>query len=975
MFEHLDSSKQRQAGELCNAKIRGEIDSLALINGLEALGLSGNDLSQAVNACNANRVETLPPPRIDTPVVSQAPIAVPVVSPPTVQIPPSFPPVDYPTPAPTITTIVPTTNPTLKPYSQWPDGVDYKLFLDQIEALIGTIATSIKEQIDVKLEPPTSTIGHIKNLQIGHIQKKLDDCEKKLVKAQDKVMKPIQQKMAECYGYMMPCGMCYPTQEQVLYGLQSGNYMQSVGLYPPGRLTNEQIESQRIINEQQQIQERIVSDGRSGIITNESTTENITNNYYGPQTNEQIETIVPTTTTQRPGTIRSEQTEVTQTTVTNNTTIKETEKSTVEYYPLLISESIQDVKPDPPVKPPDILPLPPGPEKIGIFRSPKWDFANVCEAIKASKLEGDTGKLLGFFKVGDQRHAPLWWKEAWGIPDDGNTESWGRIKKFAERGLWYTISGINAAGGEVFDRLKLVFGCGDLPADALLVKFVTGFINHWTNDAFEGLLKGFDYEVSQACPQEIPSQADIDDMYLANEISIDQWECYTKANNNLPQLATKNMSRKREHLSFEEGLKMYRLGKIPVETFTSIARRNGYLTTDDINNAIAVAIDVPTVSDLIRMMVRDVGDPEIVKEYGMDDQFEQKWSGELETYANAQGLTTEIAKLHWRAHWNHPSPTQAFEMLHRLRPDSKWANKLQEQLKVEAGTRGEKSAGVITTSADVQRLLEVNDLSWYWRERLGAISYNPLTRTDVLRAYMIDAIKEEDLLSAYQDAGYTAFDAATLVEFAKQQKKERNQRKLGSRDYKHLVKMFIDGYIIQAEFEEELKRRVPSEAKREAIMQDTFYELDLRRRKNDVDCIKVHYMNGTVDDLEAKAQMIRVGMPVVGADELIANWLCKRKKVKKEVTAAKLCEWRERNLITPEQHLKRLVNLGYTVTDADIIVKDCGISANEKTRRQIIAQVKAAAAQQAKLDAAQRRANKQAEVVANKEAKAERNQL
>jgi len=914
-------------------------------------------------------------PVTGTPIaVSQipAPAIVPQQVP---MMPVQFPPVDRPTPVQPITTIQPATVQQLKPYDQWPDAADYKAFLDSIEALIGTIGTSIQDQINVKLEAPTKTIGTIKDLQIGHIQKKLDDCGKKLAKAQEKALKPINQQMAQCYGYLMPCGFPYPTQEQVVYGLQSGNYMQSVGIpYPPGTIVNQQQTNQPQpigTYQQQPIQQTLINQQSQP----QSVTNNETINNY-----ETITTIEPTTITPTIGTIHSEQEPIRPTTVTNEyiggtNSSSTTNTSTVEYYPLLGGEIPQAVPVNPHIPISVNPPLREGKSVGTPFSTPLWDNPNVCNELKLAAAKIGDSNPLGFYIEGGFRIAPRWWHQFWDWNNVGDEAGWSWLKRNSEQMLWSLIRGLSDDTKLIVKAMSEMGRCSSLPYDAVLVKFISGFVNHWTNDAFAGLFKGFDYKMNQACPQEIPSQAEVNKLYLSNLITENYWKCLTEANNNLPILQRQVVHADRKKLTFDDALKMYRLGWMDESEFFNFAHQDGVMSSADIEALMKNAVDIPTVSDLVRMMVRDVGDPEIVAAYGMDDQFEQKWSGELEKYAKAQGMSPEIAKLHWRAHWDHPSATQAFEMLHRLRPDSLWAQKLEKNLAVEAAIKGVKSPGIITTASDVQRLLEVNDLSWYWRERLGAISYNPLTRTDVLRAFMIDAIKEEDLLSAYQDAGYTAFDAATLVEFAKQQKKERNIRKQGSRDISKLKKFYVDGLMSLDELKAELKVRIPNEEKRANILQDATTDEFYTRRSKLMLCTKSEYKLGMLDDVQAKERLVKIGIPTEKAIEIVDECYCSHSKKAKTVSAAKLCEWRERNLITPEQHLQRLVNLGYKLTDAELIVSDCGISANEKTRRQIVAQIKAAAAQADKLAKNQAKAVKQAEVAANKEAKAEKNTL
>jgi len=142
---------------------------------------------------------------------------------------------------------------------------------------------------------------------------------------------------------------------------------------------------------------------------------------------------------------------------------------------------------------------------------------------------------------------------------------------------------------------------------------------------------------------------------------------------------------------------------------------------------------IPGAADLIRMAVREVFTPEIVEKYGQMEDFPPdfaEWGAKV-------GLTEQWAKNYWAAHWDLPSATQGFEMLHR---------------------------GVITYD-DLKVLLRALDVMPYWRDKLIEIAYSPYTRVDVRRMYKVEVLDEAGVKKAYMDLGYDEERAKALTEF------------------------------------------------------------------------------------------------------------------------------------------------------------------------------------------------------------------
>jgi len=142
---------------------------------------------------------------------------------------------------------------------------------------------------------------------------------------------------------------------------------------------------------------------------------------------------------------------------------------------------------------------------------------------------------------------------------------------------------------------------------------------------------------------------------------------------------------------------------------------------------------IPGVQDLIRMAVREAFSPEIIQKY----QTAQDFPPEFAEWAKKQGLTEEWALRYWYAHWNLPSISEGFEMLHR---------------------------GVITRD-ELETLLRTQDVMPYWREKINQIAFRPYTRVDVRRMHAYGVLNRDQVKQAYKDIGFDDDKAEKMTEF------------------------------------------------------------------------------------------------------------------------------------------------------------------------------------------------------------------
>ena len=144
---------------------------------------------------------------------------------------------------------------------------------------------------------------------------------------------------------------------------------------------------------------------------------------------------------------------------------------------------------------------------------------------------------------------------------------------------------------------------------------------------------------------------------------------------------------------------------------------------------------LPPVQDIISMAVRDAFSDDAVGRFELHSDL----PSEFVRYAGQHGYSKEWAEHYWAAHWRLPSANQGFEMYHR---------------------------GVIDQDT-LRLLLRALDVSPFWRDKLEAIAYQPITRVDVRRMYALGVLDEVDVERRYLDLGYSPRDAEFMTMFTK----------------------------------------------------------------------------------------------------------------------------------------------------------------------------------------------------------------
>jgi hypothetical protein len=289
-----------------------------------------------------------------------------------------------------------------------------------------------------------------------------------------------------------------------------------------------------------------------------------------------------------------------------------------------------------------------------------------------------------------------------------------------------------------------------------------------------------------------------------------------------------------------------------------------------------LAFPIPPVADLITMAVREAFSPEIAARFGQYEDFPP----DFEYWAVRKGLTKDWASRYWASHWSLPSPTQAFDMLHR---------------------------GVINTE-ELNLLLRALDIMPFWRDRLTAIAYRPLTRVDIRRMYELGIFEEGDVYTAYRKLGYNDEDAKSMSEFTVKQTLSK-QSKFTATD---IVSAFSKFMVSRTEASSLLSTIGVKRENIDFILTTAEYKRQWELTDTRIDAIRNLYKKGVYSKDTAEAELLKLNIPTAQVTNLMNTWYFEAEaEAPKLWTTAQTLSFYKKQLISRSRAETELRLIGY----------------------------------------------------------------
>lgn len=530
-----------------------------------------------------------------------------------------------------------------------------------------------------------------------------------------------------------------------------------------------------------------------------------------------------------------------------------------------------------------------------------------------------------------------------------------------------------------------MLGChNEIFLDAARAMNVIAFWEHQTGFDAGQFKKSFEYTMNQQCRirQLEPDRAVA--AYMADSIDRGQLETHWGIAGYCPDSLKWYLQAAKAKPIPAELVRMRMRDVITPSDYHAGMRRLGYLERENAENIFEINYEIPQTQDIIRFMVRDADDNEIVQSLGMDNLFDKKFGPQLQEWAKHNGVSTEQMKYSWRSHWTIPGPQQLFEFWHRLRRKTEFGSPETQRL-------------------DIQRALIHNDILPHWFDKYFAVQYKVVPFRQLARIYNQGAIKDDELFQAITENGYSDEVAKKLADFFKRLKDDAAVKT-------EEIKLWLELSIDPDECRKRLKTKGYSDETITQTMQDAesgFSKSDYVRafvggefpkasvaaallqagvtqagidRICDLAGLRVRrtldldqFEDGTLDSLDCKTNLVEYGIPSDRADELIADvqqrvesrrdkacvasirrkyflgfydqggpdndligigivpervtilksqWECEAAARDKAIPLAKLAGWLRDGVIGPVDFVRRVRNLGFSTDDANQLLSD-----------------------------------------------------
>jgi hypothetical protein len=538
-------------------------------------------------------------------------------------------------------------------------------------------------------------------------------------------------------------------------------------------------------------------------------------------------------------------------------------------------------------------------------------------------------RMTGFKQIKLTGKEPLYsWPKGWAGLQPGD-----ELTPIGQAAWWATYAfevGLPAAALSI---LPNVSGC---ETGALLgpfaKKLVLEFLQKWIGVNLENLIQPVQYEINAICPSAIPGQSAIDAMRNANWIDEDTWLCWTRANNNLDVPAKTVREASRPQLRPEDAFKVEKLDPDTFDGYYLKFLERAGIPGDQYGAISKLMEFIPSAADLVRFMTRDVFDSTVFEPFQLDDEFDKKFQGDIVKWSEAQGMNSDKLKLYWRAHWQWPSPSQMYQMLHRWRPKGV-----------------DLPEGVLpVTITDVERVLGITDVAPVWRKRLTYLSYKVINRLELRRLFANGLIDKKQFISGMLDLGYeprAADKIASLFEELNRQQRERESRTLS---LNWISSHYADGSIDRTTAFNKLVAIGITGDNTNRVIDDAQLKAAATTRQNRIGNYKRRFTRGEFDKGTAVGLLQQAGVDTDQAIVIVSGWDQTIKDRGKHASAAMLCKWLGQGLLTGEEYYKRLTNLGWTNEDAARIVASCGLDLAAKAAKTSAAAAKKSTARKGK---------------------------
>ena len=330
---------------------------------------------------------------------------------------------------------------------------------------------------------------------------------------------------------------------------------------------------------------------------------------------------------------------------------------------------------------------------------------------------------------------------------------------------------------------------------------------------------------------------------------------------------------------------------------------------------------IPPIGDIINMVIRDTFDEEIVKDLNLDAMKPETFMD----WADKKGLSEYWASKYWQSHWRLPEMGQATSFLHRQTDAS---NELAR------GPMTEYKGQVIGRSwigmDEIKSLLKTLDILPHYWDQFVSTAYRVYSRVDVRRMNKTldletnePVLSEAEVYSSYLDLGYDSDKAGKLTAFTLAYNKPAEKvSKPRERD----LSLGVLRDLFQKELldEDKLTNFVSNmgydEYETELLVSREKIKRTSKILEEDLDNLSRDRLSGVITNEELYSQLGELNLPSSQEAAWLSGIQRKLRGRSRSFSKAEAEDLLNQDLITEQEYLRMLTTLGYSETQADLLL-------------------------------------------------------
>lgn len=463
-------------------------------------------------------------------------------------------------------------------------------------------------------------------------------------------------------------------------------------------------------------------------------------------------------------------------------------------------------------------------------------------------------------------------------------------------------------------------------------------------------------------PLEIPPAEVATEAWLQNRISKEQRDCIWKMNGLAPSTYEPFAATRNERLGWRESIQFIRRRNLPGEMENFVLRERGFVTPQDVDMAREMYWELPTISDHLHWLQRNVFNKEYVRDFQLMEGFNEKFWPEFGPDLTALGMRKEYAEKHYAAHWIMPSPEQMRRFLYRTDEIEaatgkgftlndyervlteqdynilarKWFSSTAYEVPAISYVKEWYRQGIINDAElkkyhrwlgynpkDAENFLKVDDLQ---KKRMRQQAINGGTPRNANALWFAGQWTEDEHTRAFEFNGYTKEEAHDARQITEGLYKAQVLMQAKRRALNEVVKTVFDaidvGTITPAQGEEALiNAGWPQNIARSAT-QSSFANSGNKHIRTAITYIKRNYLNGVINARVAQRELGALGLQTLNVLRYLRIWNLQRTAGRKRRSAAAITKDVASGSLTTPQAIVMLRNLGYTDADTRLYLAD-----------------------------------------------------